>query len=75
MPIKIEISDLDDTTLTNILSEHILREGTDYGQHEIQLAKKIDQLKNQLQRGDICLVYDESTTSCNLLPKAMAESL
>ena len=72
MPIKIEVSHLEADTLTNILSEFILRNGTDYGAHEIQMAKKIEQLRQQLHHDKLVLVYDESTDSCTLLPPDQA---
>ena len=56
-------------TLHALLEEHALREGTDYGEHEISLATKITQLRRQLEQGDIVLVYSELHETVNLLPK------
>lgn len=66
----IPISSLPPATLDNILKEHILREGTDYGEQEVSVDTKIKQLKQQLMREEIVLVYSEIHESVNLLPKA-----
>ena len=56
-------------TLDNLLKEHIYREGTNYGEHDISIETQVDQLKLQLRQGDIVLVYSEIHESVNLLPK------
>ncbi len=72
MPILIDTTLLAPETLTNILSEFILRNGTDYGMHEIQLDKKIEQLRQQINHKKLVLVYDEDSASCTLLPPDQA---
>lgn len=61
-------------TLDNLLKEHIYREGTDYGEHEVSLEIKIHQLKQQLKNKHIVLVYSELHESVNLLPKAQFDA-
>jgi len=41
--------DIAPETLENLIKEFVLREGTDYGDVEISLQSKIDQVKQQLQ--------------------------
>jgi uncharacterized protein YheU (UPF0270 family) len=53
-------------TLTAIIEEFISREGTDYGVHEISLEKKVQQVMNQLQRGEIVVTFDPESLSCDL---------
>jgi len=57
-------------TLDSILQEHVLREGTNYGEHEITIDSQVAQLRKQLVNGDIVLVYSELHESVNLLPKS-----
>lgn len=59
---------LNPETLESILEEFIMREGTDYGEHEVSLAHKKEQLQEQLRRGDIVLVYSELHETVNLMP-------
>jgi len=57
-------------TLDSILQEHVLREGTNYGEHEVAIDSQVAQLRKQLVTGDIVLVYSELHESVNLLPKS-----
>ncbi|GMM90727.1 YheU family protein [Vibrio fortis] len=51
--------DIAPETLENLIKEFVLREGTDYGDVEISLQSKIDQVKQQLQSGDASIVFSE----------------
>ncbi|MBA5762724.1 YheU family protein [Vibrio sp. 404] len=46
-------------TLENLIREFVLREGTDYGDMEISLQDKVDQVKAQLASGEAVIVYSE----------------
>lgn len=46
-------------TLDSLISEFVLREGTDYGEVEISLQDKVDQVKALLQSGEAVIVYSE----------------
>lgn len=46
-------------TLDNLVTEFVLREGTDYGEAEISLQDKVEQVKAQLQSGEAVIVYSE----------------
>lgn len=59
--------------LQGLIEEFITREGTDYGWEEIPLGTKVLQVRSQLERGDIVIVFDEKTESVSLLPKRDAE--
>lgn len=61
-------AELDADTLTAIIEEYISREGTDYGIEEYSLAQKVEQVRRQLQRGEVVLNYDPESQSCNLQP-------
>jgi|TARA_B110000305_G_scaffold80503_1_gene90458 uncharacterized protein YheU (UPF0270 family) len=63
---NIPFQDLKVETLTAIIEEFISREGTDYGDHEISLEQKVQQVMNQLQRGKIVVTFDPESQSCDL---------
>lgn len=46
-------------TLDNLIREFVLREGTDYGTHEVSLDTKVEQVKKQIQTGEAIIVYSE----------------
>lgn len=55
-------------TLTGIIEAFVLREGTDYGDHEKSLQQKVDDVRAQLERGEAVLVWSELHETVNILP-------
>lgn len=53
--------------LDAIIEAFVLREGTDYGERESSLAEKIAQVRARIASGEVVVVFDETTESCNLL--------
>ncbi|MCV6623987.1 MAG: YheU family protein [Cellvibrionaceae bacterium] len=62
-------------TLNAVLESFALREGTDYGEQEIGLESKLEQLKGQLQRGELLLCFDEPSESINLITPQQAREM
>ncbi|EOE0525199.1 YheU family protein [Providencia stuartii] len=56
-------------TLENLIEAYVLREGTDYGEHEKTLQQKVDDVKRLLVSGEIVLVWSELHESVNFMPK------
>ena len=54
-------------TLLAIIEEFISREGTDYGHREYTLDEKVEKVKSQFFNGEIKLMFDSETSSCNLV--------
>lgn len=54
--------------LTAIISEFILREGTDYGAVELSFDEKILQVKKQLDDGSAVVVFSELHETVNIMP-------
>jgi uncharacterized protein YheU (UPF0270 family) len=50
---------IESDTLENLIKEFILREGTDYGEVEISLQDKIEQIKAQLASEEAVVVFSE----------------
>ena len=67
--IKMEIphNQVPEQTLLAIIEEFISREGTDYGHREYTLDEKVEKVKSQLLNGEIKLLFDSETSSCNLV--------
>ena len=65
----IPLEQINDETLTAIIEDFILREGTDYGVIDATKEDKIAQVKLQLQQGSAVIVYSELHESVNILPK------
>ncbi|SMY17665.1 YheU family protein [Photobacterium aquimaris] len=58
--------DIAPETLTNLIEQFILREGTDYGEVEISLNDKVAYVRRQLQAGDAVIVFSELHESVDI---------
>jgi len=55
--------------LQGLIEEFITREGTDYGADEVNLDTKVLQVRRQLEKGEVVIVFDSSTESVSLLTR------
>ena len=62
--------DLSPETLENLIESFVLREGTDYGEHERTLEQKVADVKRQLQCGEAVLVWSELHETVTLMPRS-----
>ncbi|MFL0796734.1 MAG: YheU family protein [Cellvibrionaceae bacterium] len=62
-------------TLEAMLVDFATRDGTDYGVEEISTEDKVAQIRGLLECGDIAVVFDTATESCNLLSKEEIQQL
>ena len=60
---------IDEETLQSLVESFVLREGTDYGEVEISLQEKVDQIIEQLRSGNIVIEYSEEHESVNIIEK------
>ena len=60
--------DLTVEALRGVIEEFVTREGTDYGGVSVRLERKVQEVRDQLDRGEAVLVYDRRTESCNIVP-------
>ncbi len=61
--------------LQGLIEEFITREGTDYGEQEMTLGAKVEQIMQQLKRRDVVVVFDIATESVSILTRRDAELL
>ena len=54
-------------TLERLIEAFVLREGTDYGEREATLTRKIADVMRQLEVGEAKVVFDLTTESCSIL--------
>jgi uncharacterized protein YheU (UPF0270 family) len=66
-PIRVTPDDLDPDTLRAVIESFVLREGTDYGEHETSLDAKVAQVLLQLRRGEVHITFDPATESVNVV--------
>lgn len=59
--------ELEPSTLKNIITEFVTRDGTDYGHVELSMESKIKRVKKMLDEGVIKLIYDEENECVNVV--------
>lgn len=67
--IEVPWQDLAADTLERLLEEFVTRDGTDYGEREVPLAQKVEQVRAQLRRGQVLIVFDELSESVTLVTR------
>lgn len=60
---------IDTDTLYCLIESFVLREGTDYGEEEVPLEEKVNQVLEQLQEGLVVIEYSEEHESVNIIPR------
>ncbi len=67
--VKIDYKELSDDALNGVIEEFVSRDGTDYGEKEVTLESKMNQVMNQLKQKKAYIVFDSETQSCTILHK------
>jgi uncharacterized protein YheU (UPF0270 family) len=67
--VSIPYDQLSPGTLESVIEEFVTRDGTDYGEADVPLQRKVDQVKSQLKSGQAIILFDESTQTCNIASK------
>lgn len=65
----IPVDALEPDTLFSLAEAFVLREGTDYGEQEVELDIKVQQVLEKLKSGDAVVVYSELHESVDIKRK------
>lgn len=68
--------ELPNATLTALIEEYVSRDGTDYGEQEVPVEQRVEQVRAALKRGRLVLWFDEKSQTVTPLPhdKALSAS-
>ncbi len=66
-PVIIPPGRLSAEALQAVIERFVLREGTDYGLREIEMSRKIDAVRRQIESGRACIVFDPKTDTTTIL--------
>jgi len=72
--IEIPYQQLSEQALTGLVQEYVSRDGTDYGEYEVSLTDKADQVRHLLQQGKVVILFDPMSESCHIVDKAQYNS-
>lgn len=67
--IEIPWQDLQADTLASLVEEFVTRDGTDYGEQEVLLQKKVDQVVEGIKRKHYLIVFDQESESVHIITK------
>jgi hypothetical protein len=62
-PVEVPHTELSEDALRGVVESFVLREGTDYGEHDVPHETKVAQVMQQLQRGEARIMFDPVTES------------
>ena len=66
--LKIPWDELSEDALMGIIEEFVTREGTEYGDSEISLEMKCQQVMQQLRDEEAFITFDEGQQTCSISP-------
>ena len=53
--------------LDALIEEFVTREGTEYGEQDVPLTTKVSQVRGQLERGTVVIVFDPAIETTSLV--------
>jgi len=53
--------------LNGLIEEFVTRDGTDYGEVEVPIGTKTNQVLGQLKSGKAVIIFDQESETCNIL--------
>lgn len=71
----IPIQDVEKDTLVSLVQAYVLQEGTEYGEQDVSLETKVQQVLNQLHCGEALLLYSELHETVNIITKQQFDGL
>jgi uncharacterized protein YheU (UPF0270 family) len=66
-PVTVPPRELPPDVLRRVVESFVLREGTEYGAHDVSLEDKVADVLRQLDRGEAQIVFDPATESVDIV--------
>ncbi|MES3037094.1 MAG: YheU family protein [Bdellovibrionota bacterium] len=66
-PVEIPIEVISEDALTGVIENYITREGTDYGMVEVNHETKVRQIRDQIHKGYVKIVFDPDSESVTIM--------
>jgi uncharacterized protein YheU (UPF0270 family) len=68
-PVEIPYTELSADALRGVIESFVLREGTEYGERDVSLERKVADVLRQLERGEAHIVFDPNTETVDIVVK------
>lgn len=66
-PVVVPHAELSAAALRGVIESFVLREGTDYGDRDVDFETKVTQVRRQLERGEAEIVFDPGSESIDIV--------
>ena len=66
-PVTVPYTQLRPDLLHSLVESFVLREGTDYGEREASLEKKVADVIRQIERGEAQIIFDPQSESIDIV--------
>ncbi len=66
-PIAIPHAELSADALRGVIEAFVLREGTDYGDHQFSLEQKVNHVLRQLERNEAQIMFDPNSETIDIV--------
>jgi uncharacterized protein YheU (UPF0270 family) len=66
-PVVVPHTDLSTDALRGVIESFVLREGTDYGERDVDFETKVAQVRRQLDRREAEIVFDPLSESISIV--------
>ena len=73
MSVIVPFQEIPAESLKSLVTSFVLREGTDYGEVEIELDTKVEQVLIAIKNGTAQIIYSEVEESFDVVPTASLE--
>jgi uncharacterized protein YheU (UPF0270 family) len=59
---------LSDDALRGMIEEFVTRDGTDYGEQEVSLKERVEEVRGQILTGKALIMFDSKTETTTIIP-------
>ena len=70
--IRVPPEALSKEALRGLIEEYVTRDGTDYGEREIELESRVREVEVALRKGAAVIVFDADSQRSHILPAELA---
>ena len=71
-PIEIPHTELSADALRGVIEAFVLREGTEYGERDVSLERKVADVLRQLERREAQIMFDPNSETIDIIVKSRA---
>jgi uncharacterized protein len=68
-PVEVPHTELSRDALRGVVESFVLREGTEYGERDVSIDRKVADVMRQLERGEAVILYDPESDSIDIVVK------